>query len=268
MEFLKPHPSTIVIICFLVYKVTESLLQSSIRLHLYNIICASVMNTSIIGDLRRGTKSQEPSRKHICVDDVPSKFFHNASTPSDAQEESVQRHSAAYLIAYRSLLNLPAAFTCLIFGALSDEMGRKWPMIVPIVGSALAGSFFAGSLAPSLKPLPEAAILVLCGAFIYGICGKSSCWSMGANSYVTDVSSTEERTKLLGRLLGSNMLGLCLGSALLSIFSRYTNLWAILGFVGTCNILVLLVVILVMRESRAHANQPMVPQYGSTNEET
>ncbi|KAF5405098.1 Proton-coupled folate transporter [Paragonimus heterotremus] len=171
---------------------------------------------------------------------------------------SMQRLAGLYLIAYRVLLNLPATIACLIYGPLSNRIGRKWIMLIPCFGAVVACVWFGCSLIPLIRPIPEAAVFVLMGALFYGLCGKSNAMSMGANSYITDLSSTEERTKLLGRLLGVNCFGLCIGSGLLAVFYRYKGFPEVLIFAASSNIFVMLTLIFCVGDSREVTTQPIL----------
>ncbi|KAF8569206.1 hypothetical protein P879_06427 [Paragonimus westermani] len=171
---------------------------------------------------------------------------------------TMQRLAGLYLIAYRVLLNLPATIACLIYGPLSNRIGRKWIMLIPCFGAVIACAWFGCSLIPSIRPLPDAAVFVLIGALFYGLCGKSNAMSMGANSYITDVSSTEERTKLLGRLLGVNCFGLCIGSGLLAVFYRYKGFSEVLIFAASSNIFVTLTLIFCVGDSREVSTQSIL----------
>ncbi|THD28472.1 Proton-coupled folate transporter [Fasciola hepatica] len=250
----KDSPS-LVILCFFVYKTVESLLQSANRLHVYSTICSAIVNETTYGNLCNRKEQFRP----VLTDNTSRSLWSNVMgldadnveifSRAVDKETEVQRLSGNYLIAYRILFNLPAMVTCLLYGSVSNRIGRKWAMVIPCCGSVMACSWFAASLHPRLRPIPEAITLILMGALSYGICGKSSAMSMGANSYITDVSSTEERTKLLGRLMGVNFFGLCIGAGLLAVFSRFHGIAAILIFVTTCDGLLIIIVIFFVRES-------------------
>lgn len=249
---------SLVILCFFIYKIVESLLQSANRLHVYSTICSAIVNETTYGNLCDRKEQFRP----VLTDNKSRVLWSNELgfnlTDTDLvshaidKETEVQQLSGNYLIAYRVLFNLPAMVTCLLYGSVSNRIGRKWAMVIPCFGSAIACAWFAGALHPKLRPIPEAISLILMGALSYGMCGKSSAMSMGANSYITDLSSTEERTKLLGRLMGVNFFGLCIGAGLLALFSRFQGIAEILCFVASCDVLLIIILIFLVRESLKH----------------
>ncbi|VEL19350.1 unnamed protein product [Protopolystoma xenopodis] len=185
-------------------------------------------------------------------------------------ERLVQMKASAYLTAYRVLLNAPAAVICLCFGRLSDHFGRRLIILLPCFGGILACILFACSLSPAARSLAALAdesndrgghaeaetgvflakMLVLLGALVYGICGKSSSVSMGSSSYITDTSQQAQRTRLLSRLMGANCLGLCCGALLLALFARLASYTEVVIFSAAANGLVVVTALFAVAETR------------------
>ncbi|CDS40313.1 Major facilitator superfamily locus tagral substrate transporter [Echinococcus multilocularis] len=182
-------------------------------------------------------------------------FILAALQESDAAHEAldrpIQKKAAPFIIGYRVLLNLPAMFVCLVLGSWSDQNGRKGPMILPIVGACLACCFFGISLIPGYPSIPFQMAWVLAGALLYGLCGKSNALGMGAHSYITDCSTEAERTPLIGRLLGTNFVGLCIGSLLVTVFYYFSSYGWVLLFVTAFNLGILILLIILVRDSLA-----------------
>lgn len=134
----------------------------------------------------------------------------NSLSQFPTAENEVQAMAATYIMGYRILVNLPAILLGLFCGAWSDRFGRKLPMMIPSLGSVLAVLLYMVSYMSTAYGLE----LVLAGAGIQGIMGKSSIITMAVNSYISDISEKDERTRKLGKLQAMNFFGLFAGSFL------------------------------------------------------
>nr|VZI43527.1 unnamed protein product [Spirometra erinaceieuropaei] len=254
MRRLQSRLPGLIIFSFAIYKTTETLLQTSVRLQIYHLVCRWLTNSSMrdflcspMTNLQDWTNSS----------DTPSAVF--ALTELDNR---IQRSSVPYIVTYRVLLNLPAMVTCLVLGTLSDTYGRKGTFLAPIVGGALACSLFGVSLIRDIRPVPDSVSCLLIGALVYGISGKSNSFGMGANSYITDCSSDEKRTVYISHLMGANFIGLCIGSALLSFFLFFADFGWILLFVCLTNLAIIALILVFVQETVVI--QSDVGDYGST----
>lgn len=240
----------LVIFIFTIYKITETLLQTSIRLQIYHLVCFYVTRTASndLNSICHNTASENATAEELAID------------------RPIQKEAVPFIVGYRVLLNLPAMFVCLILGKWSDDHGRKGPMLLPIAGAGLACGLFGVSLAPGYSPVPFQITWLLVGALIYGMCGKSSALGMGAHSYITDCSTEAERTTLIGRLMGTNFVGLCVGALLVSVFYYFSSFEWVLLFVVVSNLCIFFILIFFVMESVVITpSQETGMGYGSTN---
>ncbi|VDN16592.1 unnamed protein product [Dibothriocephalus latus] len=253
MQRLQSRLPSLIIFCFGLYKTTETLLQTSVRLQVYHLVCKWLTNSTI--------------REYLCSPMANYKGWTNISdTPAAILglvelDNRIQRTSVPYIVTYRVLLNLPAMVTCLVLGTLSDTHGRKTTFLAPIVGGALACCLFGVSLIRALPPVPDGVSCLLIGALVYGLAGKSNSFGMGANSYITDCSNEEKRTVYISHLMGANFIGLCIGSGLLSLFLFFTDFGWILLFVCLTNLVIFTLILVFIQESVII--QPDLGDYGS-----
>ncbi|VDL95733.1 unnamed protein product [Schistocephalus solidus] len=254
MRRLQSRLPSLIIFSFALYKTTETLLQTSVRLQVYHLVCKWLTNNSIRDSLCSPMKNLQDWTN---ISDTPTAVL--ALTELDNR---IQRTSVPYIVTYRVLLNLPAMVTCLVLGTLSDTHGRKTTFLAPIVGGALACCLFGVSLVPELLPVPDGISCLLIGALVYGLSGKSNSFGMGANSYITDCSSDEKRTVYISHLMGANFIGLCIGSALLSFFLFFTDFGWILLFVCLTNLVIFTLILVFVQESVVV--QSDVGDYGAT----
>ena len=195
-------PSFLVVdLVFFLYKTGESMLDATIRPYIVRTVC----------------REQFPSNQSICIN--------IGSYP--VLEDYVQSVSASYLIYYRILVNVPAVVLGLLCGTYSDKYGRKIPIMLPSLGSVFAVLMYM----ISMQFVDIRMTLILCGAGLQGIFGKSSVITMAVNSIITDMSDREERTQRLGKLLAMNFFGLFAGSLLSGLCQDLLDLNTTLVFV-------------------------------------
>ena len=221
----------LVIFIFCIYKITETLLQTSTRLQIYHLVCVYITRTDSL-DLN------SLCYRYIGTDNATSEL-----------DQLIQKKAAPFIITYRILINLPAMFVCLVLGNWSDQNGRKGPMMLPVVGACLACCLFGCSLIPGSSSILVQMAWLLVGALLYGFFGKSNALGMGAHSYITDCSAETERTTHIGRLMGTNFVGLCIGSLLVTLFSYFSSYGWVLLCVTTLNLFILLLLAIFVKES-------------------
>ncbi len=161
-------------------------------------------------------------------------------------EDQVQEDSAKYIMAYKILLNLPAVLLGLFCGAWSDRIGRKMPVMLPCMGTIFATMLYMSSM---VSPTHAVLSLVLSGAALRGAFGKSAVVTMALHSYISDISSREDRTERLGRLLAMNFFGYFVGSLLTGAMLETYGFDVIFCVVVFINAGCVLITIFFMEES-------------------
>ena len=206
------------IVLFL-YKTGESMLDATIRPYLVQAVCRDM-------------------------------FPHNSSTCNSTHrfysvQNDVQSNAARYLMYYRILVSIPAVLLGLLCGAWSDRNGRKFPMMVPGIGSVLAVIVYLISLQYEEQTLT----LILIGAATQGIFGKSAVITMAVNSYASDITDADQRTQKLGRLLAMNFIGLFVGSLLSGTIQDTASIEVTLCVVSAFHAMSVLAVVFCMPET-------------------
>ncbi|VDO48531.1 unnamed protein product [Schistosoma margrebowiei] len=240
----------LIIFCFFLYKLTETILQYGTRIEIYKLICLSLINS---------TKLQQI----ICSDEINPNNY-NDSIENQLLLNHIQRLSGYYLLIYRILLNLPATIACFIYGIYSNKYGYKISMLIPCLGAIIACTLFSISLLLLNHNLINYSIIfILIGGFIYGICGKSSAITMGANSYITNLTHINNRTSMLGRLLGVNCLGLSIGTLLLGIFLTFFNYSDLIIFCTINNFFIVLILLFMVIDTNNNENIPILNDHST-----
>ncbi len=161
-------------------------------------------------------------------------------------EDEIQQESAKYIMAYKILLNLPAVLLGLFCGAWSDRIGRKLPVMLPCVGTIFAVLLYMSSM---ISPTDMVLGLVLSGAALRGAFGKSAVVTMALHSYISDISSKDNRTERLGRLLSMNFFGYFVGSLITGVLLDSFGFDIIFCVVVFINGLCVLITVFFMQES-------------------
>lgn len=222
---------SLIIVFVAIYETCEALLKTSTRLHILHLSCLHV------------THNLEYCRHEL-----------NETAISDA-DYLIQSAAAPYLIGCTALMNGPTIISTLILGSLSDRHGRKKVLLIALVGQILACASFSFSYIPGVGYMPGGTLCLLIGVLIYGICGKSTVFMMGASGYITDCSTKQQRTRLLSRLVGVGFIGNCIGYALSSLFSLFiTFRWILVTVSGTAVVLFLGILIFVKETAVCASN--------------
>ena len=161
-------------------------------------------------------------------------------------ENEIQQDSANYIMAYKILLNLPAVLLGLFCGAWSDRIGRKMPVMLPCVGTIFATLLYMTSMVSRRDMVMS---LVLTGAALRGAFGKSAVVTMALHSYISDISSKDNRTERLGRLLSMNFFGYFVGSLLTGALLDNYGFDIIFCIVVFINAVCVLITVFFMQES-------------------
>nr|XP_022314614.1 proton-coupled folate transporter-like [Crassostrea virginica] len=182
----------IINIVIFLYKIGDGMLDATTRPYLIHGVCYKIL----------GTVVRENETACSSLDKYP------------ALEDEVQKQSGYYLIYYRLLLNIPAILLSMFCGSYSDRHGRKLPILLPCFGGMAAVMMYLAS-----NMLSEHRVqMILGGAAMQGMFGKSSLINMAANSIVFDFSNCENRTRNFGKLLAMNFLGGTLGALMSGVF--------------------------------------------------
>ena len=112
----------------------------------------------------------------------------NQSDPAVQEEQRIQGIAATWLIGVDVVGVAPALFMTLYMGSLSDRVGRKVAILVPLIGSVFRGLWFLLVLKLRI-PLWT----VLLGPLVDGCCGGPGVITMACFAMIADVTSREKR---------------------------------------------------------------------------
>lgn len=206
-------------IIYLIYNIGDALLDAILRPNIPQIICSSLY----------------PEYNTKC---------HHIEQHRDI-EDQVQTHATTYLILHKLLTNCPALVLGMFCGAWSDKYGRKLPFVMPSTGTIFAVLFYMGANMSFSGALPS----FLIGSVVHGCFGKTAMITMAANSYVTDITDADKRTKKLGFLAAMQFIGMCFGSLLGGVLTDTTSILTTFLVVSILNFLVVALALATLKET-------------------
>jgi len=135
-------------------------------------------------------------------------------------EEKVQEAVNNFQMNANWIASVPIIFFSIIAGALSDEFGRKPPLLFPMMGNLLAMIIELFNYA-YLDVLPVQFFYL---DSIYAFFGGYAVYYLGMYSFVTHVTKPKERAHRLARLDGTELLGYVSGTLMSPlIFKKLGN---------------------------------------------
>ena len=162
-------------------------------------------------------------------------------------EQRVQSEASHWLLYLNIASGVPSILVSLFYGGLSDLLGRKLFIILPVIGTAFnAATVLAVIYFASVLPLS----FLLLGSLVSGLLGSFSVVNFAVYSYASDVSSDSKRTRQIGILESMTYLGGTLSLLLGGLWITKANsfappLWCVIA----CNGAILVYVIMALPES-------------------
>lgn len=212
-------------IIFLLYNIGDALLDAILRPNIPQIVCFSLY------------PEFDTKCRHI-------------EQHADI-EDQVQTHATTYLILHKLLTNCPALVLGMFCGAWSDKYGRKLPFVMPSTGTIFAVLFYMGANMSFTGALPS----FLIGSVVHGCFGKTAMITMAANSYVTDITDADKRTKKLGFLAAMQFIGMCFGSLMGGVLIDTTTVLTTYLMVSVLNFLVVVLALATLKETIQPINE-------------
>lgn len=169
----------------------------------------------------------------------------NKSYPNYLLEQEVAKEAAMYQLYFGLAAGIPGVLACVIFGTYSDKIGRRFMMVISMVGIGGRAAVYVGVCHWNLS-----LYFLYIGYGVEGVSGSLPTMVLGIMAYSADISAVGKARTL--RLVVVNAVG-GLATAAAYVISGYTIVW--LGYdytfavvVGT--FLVACVLILFLPESR------------------
>ncbi|XP_041353727.1 proton-coupled folate transporter-like [Gigantopelta aegis] len=178
----------------------------------------------------------------VCTDKYNSSFCHqlkNATFQDEHKTEDtyLQSETSFWILKSNIALMIPSCFTVLFFtGTWGDKVGRKLPIILPIIGCLV---YTVGNLISSVYMTISINCLMI-GIVVNGLCGGYIGVLMAVYSYVTHVATDQNKTIRVAILEAMTSLAGTLGVFVSGIMLEKTSY----VFVFSFNCIVLFIALL------------------------
>ena len=207
------------------YMFSNFLSYSSLQEFLEYLICSHTKNCTLSANMNT-TKTCEVVR---------------------AVEQQVQTETSHWLIYLNLASGIPSILMSLLYGSLSDQLGRKLFIILPAVSATFHAAIVL-QLVYLRDDLPISFLLI--GSLVVGFFGNFSVINFAVYSYASDVSAHTGRTRQIGILESMTYIGgtlsLVLGGTWIKNLQTYSPpFWCIIA----CNLVIIVYVIVALPES-------------------
>ena len=158
----------------------------------------------------------------VCLDNYNESICDilNKNKTLKTEEDFVQKHTSTWLLYNNLAFAIPSVFTVFLFlGPWGDLVGRKIPLIFPIVGALL---YSACNILNSVFIRAHLGYLLI-GNFVNGCSGGFIGMLMACHSYITHITAPENRIVRIGILQGMSFLSSTFGTAVSGIMLDRTS---------------------------------------------
>ncbi|XP_068232294.1 probable peptidoglycan muropeptide transporter SLC46 [Palaemon carinicauda] len=181
-------------------------------------------------------------------------------------ESSKVQQGVTKVVMYNSTISsLIPAFLMLLLGAWSDKYGRKIPLLITSACSAL----WIGGYMLSLLYTAWPTWLLYVFTLFDSLGGGNQAFTSLCISYLSDVTTWEERTKRIGIGMSFWYIGGPIGNIFVSLFLTYGGIHSTLQLMFFCQLSIVSYLYLVVRESHGpFCTMPKVLKHTSPDEAT
>ena len=161
------------------------------------------------------------------------------------EEKLVQGETSEWML-YQSLcITLPSAVTTLLFGSWSDRVGRKYIMILPLIGGALESAGMVANAYYFKASVP----FIFIGNSLAGLFGSYATVLLSVFAYMSDITVKEKRTLRIGILEAMTFLGGFLGEFIGGVLLDHSGFVATYSLTLSIQSLTLLYILCLLPES-------------------
>ena len=161
------------------------------------------------------------------------------------EESYVQKQTSNWSMYLRVTTTIPSMLAAMILGPCSDKIGRKFSLILPLIGTMLE----AACLILNSYYLSWDVSIMCIGGIIAGFSGSYATLLMAVFSYMADVSSEKSRTLRVALLESMIFLGGCVGELVGGVLVDHAGFFVAFSLAVGLYLLNLLYVIFILQES-------------------
>jgi len=160
-------------------------------------------------------------------------------------EQEVQSKSSHWILYINLASGIPAILVSLFYGSLSDQVGRRFFIVLPALGSAMNAAVVLVVAYQNTIPIH----FFLLGAFVSGLYGGFSVINLAAYSYGSDISNLASRTWQIGILESMTFMGSTLSLIVGGVWIKAEGFVPPFWCVVACQIAIIIYTITFLPES-------------------
>lgn len=182
----------------------------------------------------------------VCIQKFNNSFCQGLRNVTFQQEHGdendyVQSTTSHWILLGNVAMTLPACFTVLLFlGSFGDKVGRKFPILLPLVGAIIQA---IASLLNAVFPAAPLYLLLI-GPLLNGLCGGIVACFMAVFSYISNIAQPESKTMRFGIVESMVFMAGTLGVFISGVVLDHTSFTFVFGFNAGLQCLALLYVLL------------------------
>eukprot|EP00731_Ephydatia_muelleri_P028076 Em0019g949a len=161
---------------------------------------------------------------------------------TSAVDQSVEAQSSHWLLYFNIAYGVPSILVSLLYGGVSDQIGRKPFIVLPIVGNIVNTIVMISVVYSNTSHVHY----FLIGGFAGGLLGNFSIFNLAAYSYVADISTHSKRTLHISILESMTYLGATLSGLIGSFWLGSGGFGPPLAFIVGLDLLALAYVIIAL----------------------
>ena len=188
--------------------------------------------------------------KKICDSNFNQTECSNLNVNKKA-EAFVQKRTSSWMLYINMATTFPSMFAAMILGPCSDKIGRKYILMMPLIGGIIESA--ALILNSYYHQWDVSALLV--GVTIAGFFGNYATILMGVFSYISDISVERSRTLRVSLLESMIFLGGAMGELIGGVLVDNAGFYVTFALACVVHALNLLYVAFLLQESRKPAEK-------------
>ena len=216
---------------------------------LFVFMFASFLSYSAFQQLLRDLVCQHTP--NCSLSHSPSSSDGSCSEPS-AVEQHVQTETSHWILYVNLASGIPTILFSLLFGALSDQIGRKFFIVLPAVGSVINAAVMI-QVVYMQTTLPIAYFLL--GYVVWGCYGSFTVLNVAVYSYAADISGNSKRTFQIGVLESMTYLGATLSQVVGGVWIKYGHYAQLFWCILACFVAVVLYTVVFLPKSQFFTTQ-------------
>ena len=170
---------------------------------------------------------------------------------TSAVDQSVEAQSSHWLLYFNLAYGVPSVLVSLLYGGVSDQIGRKPFIVLPIVGNIVNTIVMLAVVYSNTSHV----YYFLIGGFAGGLLGNFSIFNLAAYSYAADISTHSKRTFHISILESMTYLGATLSGLIGSFWLGSGDFGPPLAFIVGLDLLAIAYVVIALPGTLIHSHK-------------